>query len=65
MNGDDVGKLFTTDGKDAWRCVAYCGQPTISFENLETKDRVGGAVGCLNVRDFKPLITRSNDEVTK
>jgi hypothetical protein len=55
MNGDDVGKLFTTDGKDAWCCVSYCAEPTIRFENLETKTVIGGAVGCLNVRDFKPL----------
>lgn len=55
MNEDAVGKLFTTDGTDAWRCVSYCQYPTISYENLETKKCVGGAVGCLNVKDFKPL----------
>jgi len=60
MNGDDVGKLFTTNGTDAWRCMSYCEHPTISFENLETKQRLGGAVGCLNLRDLKPLVTKSD-----
>lgn len=55
MNGDDVGKLFTIDGSDAWRCISYCEYPTITFKNLETGQLQGGAIGCLNVRNFKPL----------
>jgi hypothetical protein len=65
MNGDAVGKLFTTNGDDVWRCISYCEYPTIKFKNLETGELCGGAVGCLNVQDFRPLVTKSNDAITK
>ena len=58
MNSDDVGKLFTTDGNDAWRLVCYCASPTVTMENLETKERVGGAVGSPILEPFKELQTK-------
>lgn len=78
MNIKKVGKLFTSDGKDVWRLISYCGhltniiiaikyflkiifimtQSTVTFENVETKERIGGAVGCLNVKNFKELIIK-------
>ncbi len=52
---DDLGKLFTTDGTDAWRLRTYCSQPTATFENLETKETCGGSIYSPNVRQFKAL----------
>ena len=36
INVDNVGRLFTIDGKDVWRLISYCEIPTLSFRNLET-----------------------------
>lgn len=55
MNANSVGKLFTMNGDDLWRCVSYCGEPTIKFQNLETGELKGGAVGCLNFEKFKQI----------
>ena len=55
INADSVGELFTTDGLDVWRCMAYCGQPTATMENVETKQQRGGSVYSLNLAPFKRL----------
>lgn len=62
MNKDDVGKLFTTDGEDAWRLITYCEHPTATMENLETKKRVSGAVGSLILEPFIKLKWKGNGE---
>ena len=56
MNKDDVGKYYTTDGEDIWQLITYCPEPTATMENIRTKERVGGAVGCLNLKPFVKLI---------
>ena len=59
------GDLYTTDGKDAWEVESFCESPTITLRNLRTGERAGGAVGCLNVSQFIPLIPKVNaDERT-
>lgn len=55
IDNEAVGQLFTTNGKDAWRCITYCEYPTVTFENLETKEQRGGATHSLNVMVFKRL----------
>ncbi len=50
-----VNKLYTKDGNDVWRLIGYCEYPTATFENVETKERVDGAVGCQLLKDFKEL----------
>ena len=56
MNQDDVGGLYTTDGKDVWRLIGYASDPTAIMENVATKERVNGVVGSLILRDFKKLV---------
>lgn len=56
INEDSVGKLYTTNGSDAWRCVSYCSQPTATFLNLETGEQCGGGVYSPNVAQYKPLV---------
>ena len=56
IDKDSVGGLFTTDGRDAWRLISYSDQPTAVMENLETKERTSGVVGCLNLQPFKRLV---------
>ena len=56
MNMDDVGKFYTTDGTDVWKLAVYCDQPTATMLNVETGERRGGAVGCLNLQPFKKLV---------
>ncbi len=50
-----VGKLFTKDGKDVWRLISFCDQPSLQFENVETKRRECGVVGSPLVEQFHEL----------
>lgn len=59
---ENVGHLFTRDGKDAWRLVSFCSDPTVSFENLETKERVGGSLFSQNARQFTRLVKESTND---
>ena len=56
MNEKDLGKFYTTKGDDVWRLITYCSEPTATLENVETKERVGGVVGCRNLQPFIKLI---------
>lgn len=56
MDKDDVGNYYTTDGEDVWQLIAYCVLPTATMENVRTKERKGGAVGCLNLQPFIKLV---------
>ena len=58
MKTEDVGKLYTMNGEDVWRLISYCEHPTATLKNIETKERIGGAVGCLNLKPFKKLVMR-------
>lgn len=55
IDENKVDKLFTMDGRDVWRLISYCEYPTATFENVETKERTGGAVGSPIVNQFKEL----------
>ena len=48
--------LYSTDGTDVWRLLYWCNEPTVTLENVETKEQRGGAVYSLNMREFKKLI---------
>ncbi len=39
--------------------------PTISLRNIETNQKIGGAVGCLNVQDFVKLVPASEIKTDK
>ncbi len=62
---EDVGRLFTTNGEDVWRLIAYCSAPTATMENLETKERVGGAIYSPNLEPFKRLVKDSGHDSTQ
>ena len=34
----EVGALYTTDGKDVWRCLAYQPEPRVTMEPLNERD---------------------------
>lgn len=55
LTGIKPGDLYTTNGDDVWRVKFMCEEPTITLENVETKQQIGGAVGCTNVSDFVKL----------
>lgn len=52
---DKVGKFFTINGNDVWKLISFCPEPSLCFENLETKERCGGAVSSPNVSRFIEL----------
>lgn len=61
LNGVEPGDLYTTDGKDVWKVESFCEQPTITLVKMSSQgrglqERKGGAVGCLNLQDFKRLV---------
>ncbi len=62
ISEDDVGKLFTTDGTDAWRVITYSKYPTAMLENLETGERRGAAVGSILLKDFKKLVPAKEEK---
>lgn len=53
---DNVGELFTIDGKEAYRLVVFCKEPSVKFKNLETGEIVEGSVFSRNVEQFKRLV---------
>jgi len=63
VNETKLGKLFTVNGKDMWRMISYTSpiwsifpsNPTATFENVETKEQTGGAVGSSIINQFKEL----------
>lgn len=65
MNGDDVGCYYTTNGEDIWRLISYCREPTATMENIRTEERVGGAVGCLNLKPFIKLVPEKEPKEAK
>lgn len=56
LKGIKPGMLFTETGTQVWEVVSMCELPTITLRNLRTKEEVGGAVGCLNLENFVPLV---------
>ena len=69
MNMDDLRRgclLYTTDGRDVWRVKYWCEYPTVTLENMETKEVCGGAVQSLIMEPFVKLIPeRIIDENTQ
>lgn len=62
INENKISKLFTTNGKNVWRLIGYCEYPTATFENVETKEKTGGAVGSPIVNQFKELEIKGGNE---
>lgn len=58
MNTKKVGKYFVRD-KQLWQCIAYCDQPTIEYENVNTGERICVAVGSLVDDEFLEAIDGS------
>lgn len=56
LAGIRPGDLYTTDGQDVWRVQSLCERPTVTLVNVESGERTGGAVGSLNVSDFRRLV---------
>jgi hypothetical protein len=53
IDEQDVGKLFKEDDSDdPWIMETYCPNPTVTFRNLKTDERRGGAVGSPILRQF-------------
>jgi len=55
---DDLepGMYFTTESGQIWVLESCCPLPTATLKNLETGERVGGAVSSLNLQPFIRLI---------
>lgn len=56
---EDVGKYFTTNGKDIWKCIWYAIEPTAGMENVETGEDVSGSIRSPNLKPFIRLIPES------
>jgi len=61
MKVDDVGRLFTRNGDDVWRMIYACQYPTATLVNLETGDKIGGAIGSPLLNEFKSLEVKQEE----
>lgn len=55
ISPNDVGELFTTNGRDVWRVVSYAAEPTAVLQNLETGENAQGVVCSPLMSDFVRL----------
>ena len=62
LDEKEIGKYYT-NGKGVWRLIIYTDHPTATFENLDTKQRVGGVVGSPIVHEFKELVEKKEGEI--
>jgi hypothetical protein len=53
---EDVGKLFTIQGNDAWRMSAYTEQPVITMKNIETGETEMLVATSPRAKEFQSLI---------
>ncbi len=62
----EVGKFFTTDGKDVWKMEYFCLTPTVRLKNLETSEERDFGLGGITANDFHkiemPKIKRVGEE---
>ena len=63
LNDETLNKIFTTDGRDAWRVVSFCKEPTAKIINLETKEERDGSIYSLNLGGFKEMAIKENVNV--
>jgi len=62
VEGIEPGDLYTTTGDDVWRVDCMFRMPSITLKNVETGELCGGAVGCLNLAEFRPLVPKPAKE---
>lgn len=56
FNKDDVGKYYM-DGNDIlYRFIAYCECPSVTLEDVETKEKITFGVNGLCAREFVKLV---------
>ena len=52
----DLQKPFLDPDGEIWEVQSYCEHPTVTMVNRRNGDTIGGAVGCLNLQSFVPLV---------
>lgn len=56
-----VGELVTSDdGKTVHRVVGYCQSPTVTIQNLETKEKLTFGINGLLAEIYKRLVVEKN-----
>lgn len=64
MTVDEVKnhRFWVDEDGEIWERTTYCLEPTVTFELLQSSGpheaksiRRGGAIGCLNVSELKPI----------
>lgn len=48
-------QIYSKDGKGLWRVIAYCAQPTLTMENVITKQRETFGLGGATALTFNPI----------
>ncbi len=48
-------------GGGLWRIIAYCQDPTVTMENIDTHERECFGIGGLTAQEFTPRSKRKND----
>ncbi len=56
IDENNIGEFYTTDKRDIWQLVSFCHHPTVTLENMETGEVIGGTIGSLNLKPFVRLV---------
>ena len=61
MEEEEVGKYYVSEENgELYQFLSYCGTPTATMMNVNTKERVRGAVGSPILKPFKKLVLEGN-----
>lgn len=47
--------IYTKDGRDLWRIIAFCDQPTVTMQNIITGERECFGIGGITATKFEPI----------
>lgn len=57
MNKESLGKRYKKNS-DIYECIAYTDKPTVTMENIETKERVNVVIGSMLSNDFVEITNK-------
>lgn len=57
MNKESLGKRYKK-GSDIYECITYTDKPTVTMENIETKERVNVIIDSMFSNDFVEITNK-------
>lgn len=60
----NVGRIFQKEDGSLWEMISYCEQPTATMRKVGTQEKVGGAIGSMNLTGFT-LVDRQVEDLVR